>query len=239
MLYSLGREDQSVVEWTKAVGPLVDTANDFPVNSFGSFVSTWAKSISYVGESELYARRAERYEVFELDEAVRHVAVKRFEELNAIGIEGLEKARGILTDLRADLAVYEEGLDDSQRKRATDLGTHRSAVLAQFAEIEMKRSDAEQLRVLVDEAIERAENKGLHGLSDWMDEKLAEGIAARQRDDRGAQTNFAIWKLVAVVALLIALGIAFWIHCGWFSCSVYSRNNYIAAILTTAGLWWC
>lgn len=239
MLYSLGREDQSVVEWTKIVGPLVTDAKEFPVKSFGSFVSAWANSVAFLGESELHARKAERYEVFGLDKGVQSAAVQRFKQLNDMGIQGLQKTRGMLASVRTELAAYDKKLAASGRKLAAELAEHRTAMLAGFAEVEMKRSDAEQLRAIIDDAIATTEKKGLAGLADWMDAKMAEAIAVRQKPDRGAATNFAIWKLAAVIALLAGLGIAFWIHCGWFSCTAYSRDNYIRAILVTAGLWWC
>jgi hypothetical protein len=237
MLYSLGRESASAAEWAKVVGPILQDAREFPVDGFADFVGLWSKSVSYLGQSELHARRAERYEVFDIEPALASAARRPFEKYNAQGIEGLKQAKRRLGSMQTHLEEYDRGVAD--RDIAGELDEHRSLLFAELAEIEMKQSDARKLRDLVDEAIDTTKRSGLAGLGQWMDQQLDKGIEARGRDDRGAVENFAIWKLAAVIAILIALGIAFAIHCGWFGCSVYSRNNYIAAILTTAGLWWC
>jgi hypothetical protein len=237
MLYSLGRESASAAEWAKVAGPILQDTREFPVEGLGEFVSVWSKSVSYLGQSELYARKAERYQVFEQDKALAAVAQQAFDQHNKRGIEGLKQARTQLRKLRGGLEGYDREL--GERDVAGALEEYRSLLFADLAEIEMKRSDAEQLRGLTDEAIGATKSGGLAGLGGWMDEQLATAIKARGRKDRGADQNFALWKLAAVIAILIALGLAFWIHCGWFSCSVYSRNNYIAAILVVAGLWWC
>ncbi|MEU6413883.1 hypothetical protein [Microbispora sp. NPDC046933] len=242
MLYSLGREDSSVVEWAKCVGPLADAARHFPARSLPDFIESWSKAVSYVGESELYARRAERHEVFRTDEHSQNLSAHawaRFEQRNRLGVEALGRTRETLRELREQLERFDHELSASGRDLRAELADFRTETFASFADIEMKKSDAEEIRKLTEDAIRVTAEQGFTGLAGWMDTKLAETVDVRQRPDRGAATNFAIWKLVAVIALLLALGIAFWIHCGWFSCSAYSRDNYIKAILVTAGLWWC
>jgi hypothetical protein len=239
MLFSQGREDQSVVEWAKVVGPLVEEAKGFPAPTLAEFTGTWAKSVSYIGQAELYARRSERYEVFGSDERLAAFAHEQFKKYNARGVEGLGVARKQLAQLRPELIEFDRQLASEGRDVRAELEEFRTETYAGFAEIEVKRSDAEQFRDMADRAITVAGSEGLAGLARWADGKLREATEARKRPDRGAETNFAFWKLAAVVALLLVLGIAFWIHCGWFSCSAYSRDNYIKAILVTAGLWWC
>jgi hypothetical protein len=239
MLYTVGRETESVAEWAKAIGPLVQEAGDFPVEGFGRFVAAWSKAVSYVGESELYARKAERYEVFGVEEAVAQAARARFERLNDVGAEGLERARRDLDALQDGFAQLDRELEGSGRDLRQELDEHRLLTLESLADAEMKRSDAEQLRELIDDAYETATSRGLAGLGGWMAGKLDEGVKARRSPDRGAETNFPWWKLVAVIALLIALGIAFAIHCGVFGCGVTSRDAYITAILMVASLFWC
>jgi hypothetical protein len=239
MHYSLGRESQSAVEWAKAVGPLVEEARRFPADSLAGFVGVWSKSVSYLGESELYARKAERHEVFGAGPALSRAAWERFERYNSLGIDGLKKAKALLPRLRKQLAAFDSELVESGRDLPGELAEYRSVLFSEFADVEMKRTDAEHLRTLVDDAIKTASRGGLTGLGSWMDTQLGSAIKARRRKDRGAATNFAFWKLAAVIAILTVLGIAFWIHCGWFGCDAYSRSNYITAILTVAGLWWC
>jgi hypothetical protein len=74
MQFSLGRESESASEWTKAVGPLIQDAREFPVSGFADFVGVWSKSVSYLGQAELYARRVERYEVFGAEAALIRAA---------------------------------------------------------------------------------------------------------------------------------------------------------------------
>lgn len=239
MLYSLGRESQSAAEWTKAVAPVLQEAAEFPVEGFSRFVGAWSAAVADVGRSELYARKAERYKTFGVGEGVADDAGARFEKLNSRGVEGLRRARKQLADLGEGLAEYDKRLRDSGRDIPGELDDYRTELFEHLADVEMKHSDAQQLRELVDEAVDAAKKGGLAGVAEFGVAQLDRAVEARESDGRGADTNFAVWKLVAVIALLVALGIAFTIHCGVFSCSVSSKNNYIAAILTVAGLWWC
>src|SRR5206468_4274605 len=109
-----------------------------------------------LGQAELHARKAERYEVFEANAALTAAAREPFDTYNGRGVEGLTHAKGQLQKLKRGLEAYDEQIRG--RDLVGELNEHRSMLFAELAEIEMKQSDAQKLRALVDEAIDATKN---------------------------------------------------------------------------------
>ena len=239
MLYSLGREDKSIVEWAEKISPLIAEAEHFPAKNLGTFISLWSKSVSYIGESELYARQAERREIFEVDDLGAKYYWNLFEERNKIGIKGLEQTRQILGVLSGEFKLIDEEMKNEGRDINSQLEYFRSSFYQSLANLEMKKSDALELKEMVEKTSALVRNNGLTSLVQLMDEKIVQGIELRQQTGRGAETNIAPWKIAAVVIILIALGVIFAIHCGLFGCGVQIREGYFVAMTAISLLWWC
>ncbi len=189
------------------------------------FTGGAVETLSHFIESELHFRRVERAEVLGLpgDEAV----TSRARDANELGLRVLDGARRELQQVREDV----QALGDADPARVEELlGEFDREVRSQLADTELKVRDVRRLGELVDELTGVVRSAGIGGLLDRVEAGIDELVEARRRDDRGDVDNFAVWKVGGLI-ILLGVGIAFFIHCGVFGCSIYSRNNYITALI--------
>lgn len=124
-------------------------------------------------------------------------------ELNNRGIDYLTESLtpfNSFKDEQTDLSVTDA---DFQQV----LNEHKSALKDILIRLEIKGSDASELSDVIDEVANTlAEGNSGMNLLDYMATKIQQLIDTRNQPGRGADTNIAIWKLIAA-AVLLDLGI--------------------------------
>jgi hypothetical protein len=196
----LTREQQAVFNFNEAaiqLRPITET--DLGMSDYQDFYDYFTSGISRFIESELNYRQAQRCSEIGIQPELEKHSFERGKKCNETGITYLKNSKECFvkfTGQQLDLNKTDSGFQKVLEKYKIEL----KEVLS---ELEIKGSDAKQLSEKIDEVLGTLAigNSG-EDLLDYMQKKITELSDVRATDGRGAETNIAVWKLLAAVVLL-------------------------------------
>lgn len=197
----LSREHRAIFNFHTASASVAALVRDEDNIAFSRFYNAFAGGIAHFIHSELMFRQADRCRVLKVRPGMQSDAESAGERLNRRGID-------MLTVAQAMLASFSKGLGDDPAPDPTLL----QAKLAEFqtearealADLELKASDVRELDEALSEAIAAAgPGKSSKDIVAFMSKKLKELADIRATDGRGAETNIAVWKIIAAAVLLV------------------------------------
>ena len=209
------REQIAVGEWLDRAAlvraNLVTTANSIPtILPYFDFLSD---SIACFGRCELEARSLDRAVEMDLFAERREWLSAEVKRHNEAGLSQIENLRGVFSQMGKDLTK----LKFDRKKMLPRLDECVKEFRLAIAEWDMKGSDAKKIDVVLQEIVDVVREKGLIGLPDYLDGKMAELQDVRRRDDRGAIDNIPWWKII-IIAGMIGWWIIMVLWCNAFGC---------------------
>ncbi len=218
-------EHQAVFNFKTAachLRPLTET--DVAQQDYKDFYDAFTGAIASFIDSELNYRQASRCQQVGISPDLGTYSEGMGAKLNTAGIGYLTESLLSFTsfsDQQIDLPI----IDIEFQQELADFKTQMREVLVR---LEMKGSDALELSNQIEEAASTLVpgNTGKE-LLDRMGQKVQELINVRNQPGRGAESNIAIWKLIAAVVML---GMAMWIvykcYYSRWSCSKKQKATY-------------
>ena len=196
----LSREHRAILNFKTASAAVASLVRDEENIAFSRFYSAFEGALTFFIHSELMFRQADRCRALKVRPGVQSDAESAGERLNRRGIE-------MLTISQAMLASFGKGLGEEpvpDPTLQTKLAEFRTEAREALADLELKASDVRELDGALSEAIAAAgPGKTSKDLVAFMTKKLKDLAALRATEGRGAETNIAIWKIVAAAILLV------------------------------------
>lgn len=227
------REHRAVLDFSVAsarVGALVREEENM---MFTRFYSAFESGIAYFIESELNIRQGERCAVLGVKKGIQDASLAQGQEMNRRGIEMLGIAQSMFAEFSKTIpqepptdAKFQAKLADA--KFQVKLAEFQGNVREIFADLEIKASDARELDGVLTEVITAASTgKSANDIALFLDAKVKTLAEVRSKDGRGAETNIAVWKLVAAaVFLCIAAWVVYRCYYSPWPCSTSEQALY-------------
>ena len=198
----LSREQQAVSNFQTAYVQLRTVIEDENEVNLVKFYDGFAASISFFINSELHYRQSDRCKQLNVLESLE-------KHSKSVGIASNNK--GIKT-LQNSLTQLEDFIKEASKNKPKNSNAEFQKEIGEFAKsskeyiatLEMKGSDAGELGNVIDEIanLYKEGNTEVNTLK-YIHEKIKKLIEVRGTDGRGAETNIAVWKLIAAAAILI------------------------------------
>jgi hypothetical protein len=232
------REQEATLKFQAVCVPAMESAREIgPMTA--EFTAKFFRAVSAFGESELFARQAERCEAMDIQPERMTHCWQMFKSLNNEGLQTIDSALELIDGLNTEFEGIVKKAENSKEKVKAISKHFFDVTISNLVEVDIKKSDALELIDEIKNLVSQIEKNGVGDVPRIAAERLTLLKTMRSEKGRGAEKNIFPWKLAGVIALLIVLGLAFAIHCGIFGCSVSSRNSYIAAIIVVALQFWC
>lgn len=216
----LSRELEAVDRFSRAAFHFVGILED---ERLKVFAAEFVDGLTAIGESELHARQMDRCEVLGVQGGRKEVARERFKELN-------ERGRKIVLSSASRLKALRDDFErDPSQETATltnvQLKEWRERLYGMLVDLEMKGSDVQQVQESIDEYANAMRTKGPGAVLTLTERKVKELHKVRGQSGRGATTNIAIWKAIAI-AVFIGVGLWAIFKCSFFGCSITENLAY-------------
>ncbi|HPD63861.1 MAG TPA: hypothetical protein P5050_01000 [Bacteroidia bacterium] len=233
----LSREHQAVFNFKTAVCQLRPvTETDVAETEYRDFYDFFTSAISSFIESELNFRQADRASVLEIQSDFETYSTQNGERLNDIGKEYLNNALSSFQSFKSQ----QTNLPDITSEFQEIVDNYRIDLKNVLLTLEMKGSDIEEISDEINSVLSTLApgNTGIQ-LLDYLEDKIEELINVRNQEGRGAETNIAIWKLLAA-AVLLCLG-AWVVYKCFYSYKLCSKreksiyNTILAIAMITFG----
>ena len=215
----LSKRQEAVVKFWQSADRLKEISQNWPDASLGQFTEVIVNACALFGETEFYAREAERCLILGIQRERANFCNLMVQARNADGLGVLGEGPNILPLLKIQLESFPVNITEDQKKQLKEFSIH-------FAEVSvdslLKPADVGKIQKVVDEVVSVGVNKGASGVVSILETKTEELQKARRRSDRGTFDNVPYWKYVAV-ALFIGVAVIAVIHCFIFrACSAIS-----------------
>ncbi|MBV7296940.1 hypothetical protein [Enterovibrio paralichthyis] len=226
----LSIKQEAVSSFLQSSNPWRDLSKNWPDDSWANFADSLINAVAIFGETEHFAREAERCQVLGIQKDREKQCNRMVKKRNAAGLD-------VLSDAGAALKKMKKRAKDAKVCSAKRIKSELAAFESDFADLlvdsQLKPSDVRKVQNVVEEAVSLARKKGVDGMFSLLEKNLDELTSLRKRDDRGAFDNVPMWKIVAV-ALFLGVAVIAIIHCLGFGC----RGNEISygAALLVLGL---
>jgi hypothetical protein len=232
MNITLSTEKDAARQFDDAAIPLRRLTQEFPGSGLATFANSFLDGLAISIEAEKFARQAERCNVLKIQADRAKFCQEKFSGLNSRAVEAFTRSRDSLKLFRQDLTGYLEKAGPKIKQFGDEkLEQFRTELNEVLVDAEFKKSDLEQIDKEVRGLMDFAKSKGFANLPDYLEERTSRAIKMRQSPGRGAEENISPWCIAAALAILIALGLIFFIHCGIFGCSIATSSAYIAAMI--------
>jgi hypothetical protein len=192
----LSREHQAVFNFKNAVAQFRPVVTDQESMPFTRFFDSFEGAISNFIQTELFIRQGERCARLNVFPDLKNFSLNYGNQLNVQGIDYLNISKTFLQEFRNSLS--NEPVTDAAFQQV--LNGYFVNINETLSQIEVKASDAAELSAKFRTVLDTLAT-GSSGLK-LIDYLI---LQVRSTPGRGAETNIAIWKLVAAAALL-ALG---------------------------------
>ncbi|HXT51034.1 MAG TPA: hypothetical protein VN811_08320 [Thermoanaerobaculia bacterium] len=232
----LSREHQAVLDQKVGFAAFRPVVEDEQSLDLLRFYDSFDGAVSAFILTELHIRQADRCKALGvLADYQKHSAGAGAKQ-NSTGLSYLETAQTHLDEFRKALKA-ENPVDKGFSRQLNETKTAMKEALAQ---VEIKGTDAQGLGAVIDEV------SGLFAIGAtsvnvfvYVGKKLDELKAMRRTPGRGAETNIAVWKLVAA-AVLLALGswVVYKCYYSPWRCSKKEKaiyNSILAVAIVTFG----
>lgn len=230
----LTREQQAVYNFQIAASllrPITDT--DEGREHYKDFYDYFTQAISNFIDSELNFRQGDRCAALNIQPELEHYSNSMGVEYNQIGINSLTDALSAFNHFKE--AQTELPTTDAQFQTALD--EYRARLKQELVKLEIKGSDADEYSEQINLVLESLAigNSGMD-LLNLTSSKIQELINIRNSPTRGADTNIAVWKLIAAAVML---GVGSWAVykckysnrlCSKKEKSIYNTIIYIAMV---------
>jgi hypothetical protein len=212
-----------VKEFDLGVQPLKNYISKQNSKSLENVSEIFFNGFQTLGIGELYARQFERESQLELTKARAKFSETMFKRQNEAGLLQILESMNLLKDLKNDFSSIKKAEIKSIQGKL-------SKVVEEFKlqsiDLEIKGKDTQILFEGIDEIIKKLNSSGIDGVVDHIESKMKELINFRKSADRGAYSNFPVWKIAAIIIGLGVWILAF-IRCGVFRCSAAEGTAYV------------
>lgn len=217
----------AVSEFVRSADQLQGAAGNWPDDSLYKFTTVLINSTAIFGETEHFAREAERCKILGVQRAREKFCSKMVAKKNAEGLAVLAGAEQALALMKDIVKNIKKG--PLTKKMGRELKSFETGFADILVDSDIKPSDAGKVQKVVSDVVSIAAEKGVAGTMSLLEKKLDEYLKVRKQDDRGAVDNVPHWKIVAV-ALFLGVAVIAIIHCLGFGCRG-SEISYAAALL--------
>jgi hypothetical protein len=193
----LSREQRIAMEYSRAAEPLMNIAQAVPHRGLQSAVRGTIDAIGSFGMSEVYARRAERYERLSVHAEAVEPARRSAQRWNESGLATLGQTREVVAELQQEFAEMEAPWT------GYELEQMRQQVREELAELEANADDLAQLDQRFESVFETAASRGVPGIFEDAEELARQLDELRRQPDRGAAENLAPWKEAGLAMLVV------------------------------------
>lgn len=202
---TLSREHQAVYYFKNSMAQLRSALTDEESIMYTRFFDAFDGAISDFIQTELNIRQGERYKVLNINPDLEAYSIRYGEKLNKQGIEMTKLALGFLKEFKKTLGEQPKTDKEFQVK----LNEYHTDLKETLALVELKASDVKEVNKEMENVLKSLKpgNTGLDLISD-IEKNLEKLIKVRSTPGRGAETNIAVWKLIAAATML---GIGAWI----------------------------
>ncbi len=223
----LTREQQAVYNFqisSDLLRPVVEPDESEGSKNYEEFYDYFIGAISKFIDSELNFRQGDRCSVLNLQPDLMNYSNNIGTEYNQTGID-------VLTDALTSFNNFKNTQTDTP---VTDsefqivLDEYRDNLKQELLKLEIKGSDVQEYGEQIDLVLDTLlpGNNGMD-LLNYTSSKIQELIDIRNSPTRGAETNIAIWKLLAAAVII---GVGSWViyKCYWSSrrCSKKQKSKY-------------
>ena len=173
--------------------------------SFTRFFDSFEGAVSNFIQTELFIRQGERCKTLGVHPDLESYSLKYGEKLNKEGIDITEMSIEFLRKFK-DTLKDEPVIDDSFKEV---LEEYHIRLKENLVYVEIKPSDVKEIDDVVIETFKSLStgNTGVNLISHLIG-KLEELSHVRSQPGRGAETNIAVWKIVAIA---ITAGLGAWV----------------------------
>lgn len=195
----LTREQRAVYNFKVAASILRPiTEMDVAMEDYQEFYDAFTGGVSRFIDSELNFRQAARCKAVKVQPDLEKYSKAIGEKSNTQGVEYLNI--GLASFNKFKKAQKFSEYDSKFEKVVQEYGDNLRNILVTM---EIKGSDAEELNNVFNEVLKALSSKnGGEAVLNVISSKIEELIKVRQTAGRGAETNIAIWKLIAAAVLL-------------------------------------
>jgi hypothetical protein len=224
----LNKRQEAVAGFFQSACEFKALSKDWPDESLHKFAEVIINSTALFGETEFYAREAERCKILGIQKEREKFCDKLVKSRNLDGLQ-------VLSDAPIVLKTVKKQVNNLQVNITRETGKLLKIFSDRFAEIlvdtHLKPSDVGKVQKIVEEVTLIGTKKGMPGLLSFLEEKTNEYQKARKQEDRGVVDNAPYWKLVAV-ALFLGIAVIAVIHCIMFrGCNAVSASSYAGALI--------
>lgn len=233
---TLSREHQAVFNFKNGMCQLRPVVTDQEEISFTRFFDSFDGAISDFIQTELFIRQGERCKELKINPDLESYSMNYGTKLNKQGIEFTRESLGFLREFKKSLK--NEPITDEEFQKT--LEEYHLDLKETLVQIEMKASDVKEIDKVIEETLKTLK-KGSTGIDliSYIEKNLEELIKIRSKPGRGAETNIAVWKLIAAAILL---GLGTWVvykckYSPWRCSSAEKKiyNTILAIALSTFG----
>lgn len=173
--------------------------------NYTRFFDAFDGAMSNFIQTELYIRQADRCKVLDINRDLETYSKNYGLKLNKQGVGYLRTALGFFKEFEKSLDRQPK-TDEAFQKVLKEYYTDLKEILVHQ---EMKASDIKEIDDVIKDTLQTLKrgNTGLD-LIKYMEKNIEKLIKVRLQPGRGAETNIAVWKLIAAAAML---GIGAWI----------------------------
>lgn len=233
---TLSREHQAVFNFKNGMCQLRPVVTDQEDISFTRFFDSFDGAISDFIQTELFIRQGERCKELKINPDLESYSMNYGTKLNKQGIELTRTSLGFLMEFKKSLK--NEPITDEDFQKI--LEEYHVDLKEMLVHIEMKASDVKEIDKVIEDTFKvlKKGNTGIDLIS-HIEKNLEELIKTRSKPSRGAETNIAVWKLIAAAVLL---GLGAWVvykckYSPWRCSSAEKKiyNTILAIALITFG----
>jgi hypothetical protein len=199
----LNREQSALMDFDIMSSPQLLSFKDFGEPELSEFLEAYNDACSLFGLSELYYREKGRIENSTGD-------INMINYYNGLGENYNQKGITVLTLAISGLQNYVNTHNFIPPGQDVDFTSLISEFKFYFENMETKPSDTAELVTVLNQTI-TAVTEGEQASFQYLLDKAIELRTVRQSPDRGASTNLAWWKIVAIAVYLGLAAIEIWL----------------------------
>ncbi|HHT9113662.1 MAG: hypothetical protein HZA47_11080 [Planctomycetes bacterium] len=221
----LTREHRAILNFKLASAQVRAIVGDEENIMFTRFYDAFEGGISYFIQSELNIRQGERCRALGVKPEIQSAALAQGAKLNKKGIEMLGISQAMLGEFIKTIAKEEPSTDVKFQAKLKEFQVDVREILS---DLEIKASDAKEIDGVLTEVIAAAgPGKTSKDLAAFLAAKVKALAEVRGTAGRGAETNIAIWKLVAAATLLaLAIWVVYKCYYSRWRCSKSEKAVY-------------
>lgn len=195
----LSREHRALTSFQTASARVADMVRDEENIMFTRAYGAFEDAVGCFIQSELHFRQADRCAVLKIRPGSQKETTALARKLNAKGIDMLAVSQAMMAEFSKGLPA-DPPADPKFKARLTEFQADAREILV---DLEMKASDIRELDGALSEVIAAVgAAKSSKDIAAFMTSKIEQLSKTRASPGRGAETNIAVWKLVAAAALL-------------------------------------